>query len=117
MPKSTTSAPHRLFPWTILALIVTVALIFMAHQNIPQYLGKLVSIPTGLVLGVLAFETLLPYARPSAYLSEPWHLCMVFQNGEPDFKIVPGKETVFLVCCVLKVLSMFAGAYVFGLGN
>lgn len=117
MQNHATKPPHRLFPWVLFALFVAVVLILLAPVNIPQYLGKLVSIPTGLALGALAFDTLVPYARPSGFLAQPWYLTMAFCEGEPDFKIVPGKETLFMVCTALKVFSMFAGAYVFGLGN
>lgn len=117
MPNSHTKPPHRLFSWALIAVFFALLLIVVAPENLSQYMGKLVALPTGGVIGALLFDTIVPYARPSGFLAQPWHLCMVFREDEPDFKIVPGKETLFVICCALKVFSIFAGAYVFGLGN
>lgn len=117
MPDSFTKPPHRLFPWIVAALILTLLLVITSPTLLPQLLGKLTGIVAGGMLGALLFDTLVPYARPSGFLAQPWHLCMVFRVDEPDFKIVAGKETLFMVCCALKVFSIIGGAYVVGLGN
>jgi len=112
-----TRPPRRLTAWVLVAVLLAVLAALANPLNVAQILGKLLSIPAGAVLGSLLFDTLVPYARPSAFLAEPWYLSMAFKAGEPDFKIVPGKETLFIVCCCLKVFCMMAGAYVMGLGN
>ena len=112
-----TKPPRRLTVWVIAAVVLAVLAVLANPNNMGQVLGKLFAVPAGAALGSLLFDTLLPYARPSSFLAEPWYLTMTFKSGEPDFKIVPGKEQLFVVCCCVKAFCMMAGAYVLGLGN
>jgi len=114
---TTPKPPHRLAVWSIVAVLLAVVLVLWDPKNVSQVLGKILAVPSGGAMGCLLFDTLMPYARPSAFLSEPWHLTMAFKEGEPDFKIVAGKETLFIACCAFKALFILGGAYIVGLGN
>jgi hypothetical protein len=89
-----------------------------APQVLPQLFGKLFSASVGLVLGALGYEKLMfPYFRPSSYLTQPWTLNMIFKAEQADHEIVAGKETLFMLACVLKTLTCGAFMYMVSLGN
>jgi len=115
---SVSRKPHRLLPWIICAVILSVLLVLVNMNNISQILGKLLAPCAGGVIASLLYEKLaLPYFRPSGYLAQEWHLEMVFKPGVADHEIVPGTENRFMLACTLKAAFIIAGMIAVGLGN
>ena len=115
--KITTAQPLRATWWIVAAVLFAALLVLTNPNNLSQLFGKLLAPCAGGVIGALLFDTLLPYLKPSQRLAEPWQLCVIFQPGESDIKIVPGKELEFMVCSALKVLVIVSSMHVVGLGN
>jgi len=110
------SKPFRLSWWAVAAFFCLLVLLLLNPSGTHVVLAKGAMLLLGLILGFLAHHTLMPYNRPSGYLSQPWEFCMYFQENAADHRIVPGYEMQFAVACVLRVACMLGGAYVMGLG-
>lgn len=78
----------RMAGWLLVSLILTVAIAVTAPQQLPVSLYKLSLITSGAWVAYWIDRSLFPYARPDAFLTQPWSIGKFnHPGGDVDLKM------------------------------
>lgn len=103
----------RLSGWLIATILLLLAIVLLAPQQLPVSLYKLSLVSMAGVAGYWLDRSLFPYARPDTWLVKPFSLGAPYV---PDYAIQPGAEIVFAAAMLRRAIIVGAAMLAIGLG-
>lgn len=102
----------RLSGWLIATLVLLLAILAFAPQQLPVSLYKLSLVSMAGVAGYWLDRELFPYARPDSYLST------TFSPGVPftGRTVAPGHEVLYAAAMIRRAIIVGAAMLAVGLG-
>jgi hypothetical protein len=109
----------RLSAWLLATMLLLMAILALAPQQLPVSLYKLSLVTTAGLVGYWLDRSLFPYARPDLFIDESWSFYLI-----PEIDRLPGERTkppkssalVFAAAMIRRALIVGAAMLSMGLG-
>lgn len=106
----------RMAGWLLISLALTIAIWFLAPQQLPVSLYKLSLIACAAWAAYWIDRSLFPYARPDGYLRHNWRNVMGRTDLEADYQVAEGYHRVFAAAMLRRALIIAAAMISVALG-